>query len=204
MKINLQNKKRKELADHIGEVLGVIPHYLGVPTCNYQIGDCILECDGTLIIPSNIDSTALLNHLNEHGWESEETDCLTISIPRDTLPDEKIAVLEQIIAGKAELLKKAIGTDTLTVKISGEKMSFPRFPYTQDSDEARAYTDLIAKLYEMANRQKRTGAVKETDNEKYTFRCFLLRLGMIGAEYKTTRKILLRNLTGNSAFRHMD
>ena len=204
MKINLQNKKRRELVDHIGEVLGVIPHYLGVPTCNYQIGDCILERDGTLIIPSNIDSTALLNHLNEHGWESEETDCLTISIPRDTLPDEKIAVLEQIIAGKAELLKKAIGTDTLTVKISGEKISFPRFPYTQDSDEARAYTDLIAKLYEMANRQKRTGAVKETDNEKYTFRCFLLRLGMIGAEYKTTRKILLRNLTDNSAFRHID
>ena len=56
----------------------------------------------------------------------------------------------------------------------------------------------------MANRQKRTGAVKETDNEKYTFRCFLLRLGIIGAEYKTTRKILLRNLTGNSAFRHID
>ena len=81
MKINLQSRKRRELSDHIGEILGVIPHYLGVPTCNYQIGDCILECDGTLIIPSNIDSTALLNHLNEHGWESEETDCLTISIP---------------------------------------------------------------------------------------------------------------------------
>lgn len=204
MKINLQNKKRKELADHIGEVLGVIPHYLGVPTCNYQIGDCILECDGTLIIPSNIDSTALLNHLNEHGWESEETDCLTISIPRDTLPDEKIAVLEQIIAGKAELLKKAIRTDTFAIQVSKDSISFPWFPLTQDSDEVRAYTELITKLCEMANRQKRTGAVKETDNEKYTFRCFLLRLGMIGAEYKTTRKILLRNLTGNSAFRHMD
>ena len=204
MKINLQSRKCKELADHIGEVLGVIPHYLGVPTCNYQIGDCILECDGTLIIPSNIDSTALLNHLNEHGWESEETDCLTISIPRDTLPDEKIAVLEQIIAGKAELLKKAIGTDTFAIQVSKDSISFPWFPLTQDSDEVRAYTELITKLCEMANRQKRTGAVKETDNEKYTFRCFLLRLGMIGTEYKTTRKILLRNLTGNSAFRHMD
>lgn len=93
MKINLQNRKRKELADHIGEALGAIPHYLGVPTCNYQIGDCILERDGTLTIPSNIDSTALLNHLNEHGWESEETDHLTIAVPRDMLPDEKIAVL---------------------------------------------------------------------------------------------------------------
>ena len=35
-----------------------------------------------------------------------------------------------------------------------------------------------------------------------SFRCFLLRLGFIGKEYKTARKILLRNLTGNSAFRY--
>lgn len=204
MKINLQSRKRRELADHIGEILGTIPCYLGVPTCNYQIGDCILERNGTLTISDNIDSAALLNHLNEHGWESEETDCLTLSIPRDTLPDEKIAVLEQIIAGKAELLKRAIGTDTLTTKISGEKISFPWFPYTQNSDEIRAYTELITKLCEMTNRQKKVGTVKETDNEKYTFRCFLLRLGMIGTDYKTTRRILLRNLTGNSAFRHID
>lgn len=46
MKINLQSRKCRELADHIGE----IPRYLGVPTCNYQIGDCILERDGTLTI----------------------------------------------------------------------------------------------------------------------------------------------------------
>ena len=206
MKINLQNRKRKELADHIGEALGAIPRYLGVPTCNYQIGDCILERDGTLTIPSNIDSVALLNHLKEHGWESDKTitDHLTISVPKDTLPDAKIEILEQIIAGKANLLKKAICTDTLTVKISEDSISFPWFPFTQDSDEIRAYTELITRLCEMANRQKRSGAVKETDNEKYTFRCFLLRLGMIGTKYKTTRKILLRNLTGNSAFRHMD
>lgn len=206
MKINLQNKKRKELADHIGEALGAIPRYLGVPTCNYQIGDCILERDGMLTLPDNIDSAALFNHLKERGWESDETitDHLTISVPRDTLPDAKIEILEQIIAGKESLLKKAIGTDTLIVKISEDGVSFPWFPFTQNFDEIRAYTELITRLCEMANRQKRTGAVKETDNEKYTFRSFLLRLGMIGAEYKITRKILLRNLTGNSAFRHID
>ena len=204
MKINLQNRTRRELADHIGEILGAIPRYLGVPTCNYQIGNCILERDGTLTIPSNIDSVALLNHLKEHGWESEETDNLTIPVPRDTLTDEKIAILEQIIAGKACLLKKAIGTDTLAIQASKDSISFPWFPLTQDSDEVKAYTELITKLCEMVNRQKRAGTAKETDNEKYTFRCFLLRLDMIGTEYKTTRKILLRNLTGNSAFRHMD
>ena len=44
--------------------------------------------------------------------------------------------------------------------------------------------------------------LKETDNDKYAFRCFLLRLGFIGSEYKSERKILLRNLTGSSAFRN--
>ena len=203
MKINLQNRTRRELADHIGEILGTIPRYLGVPTCNYQIGDCILERDGTLTISDNIDA---MTHLKERGWESGETDTdrFTISVPRNTLSDEKLTMLEKIIAGKASLLKKAIGTDTLTVKTSVEKISFPWFPYTQDSDEIRAYTELVTKLCEMTNRQKRVGTVKGTDNEKYTFRCFLLRLGMIGTEYKITRKILLRNLTGNSAFRHID
>ena len=54
----------------------------------------------------------------------------------------------------------------------------------------------------MARNQKRISAKeKAVDNEKYTFRCFLLRLGFIGDEYKTTRKILLRNLSGSTAFK---
>ena len=43
---------------------------------------------------------------------------------------------------------------------------------------------------------------KAVDNEKYAFRCFLLRLGFIGADYKTDRKILLKNLEGSSAFKN--
>ena len=39
------------------------------------------------------------------------------------------------------------------------------------------------------------------DNEKYAFRCFLLRLGMIGNAYKESRKILLQNLMGSSVFK---
>ena len=54
----------------------------------------------------------------------------------------------------------------------------------------------------MARNAKRVVAKEtETDNDKYAFRCFLLRLGFIGAEFKTERKILLRNLAGSSAFR---
>jgi len=43
--------------------------------------------------------------------------------------------------------------------------------------------------------------VKPTSNEKYTFRTWLLRLGMIGDEYKKVRKELLSNLSGNGAFK---
>ena len=50
--------------------------------------------------------------------------------------------------------------------------------------------------------QKRiTAKAKENDNEKYAFRCFLLRLGFIGDEFKADRKILLKNLEGSSAFK---
>lgn len=41
----------------------------------------------------------------------------------------------------------------------------------------------------------------KTDNDKYAFHYFLLRLGFIGKEHKTARKILFRNLMGNSVFR---
>ena len=39
------------------------------------------------------------------------------------------------------------------------------------------------------------------ENKKYYFRCFLFRLGLIGPEYKSARKILLKNLEGSSTFR---
>ncbi len=59
-------------------------------------------------------------------------------------------------------------------------------------------------MVKMAKEQKRINAnEKEVANEKYAFRCFLLRLGFIGkdARIKAIRKELLKNLEGSSAFR---
>ena len=106
------------------------------------------------------------------------------------------------MAAKSNLIKKALGTDDLTIEETETKISFPWFPGTPTPEELKAYDTFICKLCEMARNQKRVSAKeKEVDNEKYAFRCFLLRLGFIGAEFKTERKILLRNLTGSSAFR---
>ena len=42
----------------------------------------------------------------------------------------------------------------------------------------------------------------ETDNEKYAFRTWLLRMGFIGDEFATAREILTKNLAGDTSFRN--
>jgi len=63
-----------------------------------------------------------------------------------------------------------------------------------------AYAQLVSKLCDMAKTQQRVLAVEHpVENEKYAFRCFLLRLGFIGEEYGEARRILMRNLEGNGS-----
>ena len=123
-------------------------------------------------------------------------------MPKSLFTDSSLENLKALIAAKGSLIKKALGVDDLPLEITDTKVSFPWFPATPTPDEMNAYDTFICKLCEMARNQKRVHATeKRTDNEKYAFRCFLLRLGFIGAAYKTARKILLGKLTGSSAFR---
>ena len=123
-------------------------------------------------------------------------------MPKRLFTDGSLENLKALIAAKGNLIKKALGVDDLPQEVTDMKVSFPWFQATPTPDEMNAYDTFICKLCEMARNQKRVNATeKPTDNEKYAFRCFLLRLGFIGAEYKTARKILLRNLAGSSAFR---
>ena len=70
-----------------------------------------------------------------------------------------------------------------------------------EPEETQAYMSLIAALSQMAKEATRVTATEtEVESEKYAFRCFLLRLGFIGAEYKAERKILLKKLSGSAAF----
>ena len=78
------------------------------------------------------------------------------------------------------------------------------FPWFKDltPDEVQTYTKFISALCKMSVTQKRvTAKAKEVENEKYSFRCFLLRLGFIGDEFKADRKILLSKLDGSAAFK---
>ena len=110
--------------------------------------------------------------------------------------------LFNLVDAKGSLIKKALGVSDLTINLLDDRLAFDWFPADSTPEEINAYTAFIAALCAMAGNQKRITAKGTTvDNEKYAFRCFLLRLGFIGAEHKQTRKILLRNLTGSSAFK---
>lgn len=110
--------------------------------------------------------------------------------------------LTKLLEAKGRLIRRALAVDSLPIEVTDSTVRFPWFADC-GADECKAYTHFVSALCELAANAKRvTAKEKETDNDKYAFRCFLLRLGFIGSEYKSERKILLRNLTGSSAFRN--
>ncbi len=201
IRFNIEKSQRKALAQKIGEMTGSEVKYLGVPSCGYQIGACTLDKEAVLHgdeLPDDIRS-----ELQKAGYTAEdEPVALTISMPRDFFTEQSMNNLLQLIANKETLLKHALNTESLAVNECEETVEFPWFTVEKDGD-GDAYAKFITMLCEFAKNLKRVVNKPDTsDNEKYAFRCFLLRLGMIGEEYKPVRRVLLRRLTGSSAFRH--
>lgn len=150
------------------------------------------------------ESTDAENNADEPETAPQGADLgLTVAMPRESFTDAALENLRKLVDAKGSLIKKALAVDSLPIETDGEKVSFPWFAEGQDSESVKAYTHFIAAICDMARNQKRiTAKEKPADNEKYAFRCFLLRLGFIGAEYKGERKILLKNLSGSSAFKN--
>lgn len=132
----------------------------------------------------------------------EDTITLSISMPRETFTDTALANLDALLESKGNLIKAAFDIEEVGYTLTEERISFEWFSGEITAETSRAYADFISKTCEMARRQKRvTAKAKEVENPRYAFRCFLLRLGMIGDEYKISRKVLLQRLTGNSAWK---
>ena len=220
--INAQGAERKRLVKTIAEWLGEDVHYCGAPTFAYEIGRFTVEKRGSLTFSDMLDSAVverLLEHIYDEGFdidqshtEEDDTDStdnvigdlsgISIQLPASEFTESSLANLQAIIDAKGNLIKKALGAEALPINRLGNRIDFPWFRPYADPQEVQAYMHFITALCEMARTQKRiTAKEKEVDNEKYAFRCFLLRLGFIGEEFKAERKILLRNLTGSSAFK---
>lgn len=209
----MKGVSRKELAQAISEVLNVASVYKGVPSCAYEIGDLVLDREGSIILgdtmtPAEVDS--LVRKLEEKGFISTNYrenafDGYEVAMPRDMFTDKALDNLRKIVNAKGELIGKAIGTGTqdLIIIERDEEVGFPWYPSTEDGEEVKYYLQFTERLCKMAiERTKVSSKPKKSENEKYDFRCFLLRLGFIGEEYKGFRKFMMRNLTGNAAFKN--
>ena len=219
---NASGESKKRLVKLISSHLGLQSKYLGVPSCAYRIGGYTVNKDGSLSWDEDDERTAgLLEAINAEGFSAEEDEVieeeevlveeemeeeveanrLCISFPKSMYEKHTLENLKTLVQSKGALMKKAFRTESLEIVEDDEKVSFPWFELI-DSDHFNAYTQFITAITKMAKEQKRIqGREREVENEKYAFRCFLLRLGFIGDEYKLARKILLENLEGSAAFK---
>lgn len=219
MKINynVTGPKRKALVNAISQELNVPVKYLGAPTFAYEVADYNIDKNGVLSGPDN--SELVGDQLRLHDFksiseefetpfqkteatETEEAINLVIQMPRADFTDMALENLKGLVESKEALIKTALDTDSIPINVTEEFVAFPWFQGECSAEEVKAYTHFITALCEMAKKQTRVNSTeKSVENEKYAFRCFLLRLGFIGPEYKTERKILLSKLSGSSAFK---
>ena len=134
--------------------------------------------------------------------ENNGIDRFSISMSRDFFDERTLNKLDRTIENKGELFKMAFKTNDLSYKVTDDQVTFDWFPFIGEEGEGLAYSSFIDLLTKSLKEQKRVNASKaQTENPKFAMRVYLIKLGMVGDEYKQTRKILLRNLEGSSAFR---
>ena len=204
-KLNVTTETRKAMVTAIGEILATKPIYQGPPSFAFVIGDFTVRRDGTIFCDDQLPEPLIdkiIDGLIDRGFSTEQPELFTIELPRDLYPDQAIENLQRLIASKAGLIRQAMGAANLDIIVSDDKIAFPWFRRIPSPEEVKAYTHFIGAAAAMAKTLKHARATeREVDNAKYAFRCFLLRLGFIGGEYKEIRRQLLKNLTGNGAFK---
>jgi hypothetical protein len=215
---NVTGKERKELVEAVAAITGEKPKYLGMPTAAYEVAGFTIDKAGTITCEDEDKLERLIHNLIADGFTPEnseegespdeetiteepaEATGLTVSLPLDKA---SVGNLTNLLTAKGSLIKKALGIDDVRIAVTEDKITFPWFQTMPEPDEVKAYTHFIAALCKLSKDQKRvSSSEKEVDNEKYAFRCFLLRLGFIGSDCKDERKILLRNLSGNSSWKN--
>ena len=231
VKYHLEGSERKALLAVMREIFQDTPKYMGPPTFSFEIGPYTIDRHGTLHCPDHLDSTQgamLIRELERDGFIGErigepakpaeqqiiETpikeivtptldnlDRLSVEMPRDGMTPTAMENLRRLVASKATLLKKALGTDSLPITEHTDRIEFGWFRPTDDQTEIAAYYQLVQGLCELARTQKRVlAAERPVESDRFALRCMLLRIGFIGGAFKDSRRVLLRNLTGSSSY----
>jgi len=220
VKFNTNKEERKALVRAVSEITGQEAVYQGAPTFAFAVGGYIIDRVGTLIcegLPEEM--PILLDRLAERGYVHEEPEHeeapvqeiaadkavgkKTIIVDMPFFKESSLDNLRKLIAGKAALIRKVIGADDLTVAVIGGALHFNWFDPDATEEELAAYKQFVSALCLTAKKQKRVilkeKRLDENASEKFTFRCYLLKIGFIGDEFKAARKILLAGLSGNGS-----
>ena len=222
---------RKEIVKAMEIILGMKAKYQGPPTFAYVIGSFTVDRNGAVETDSEEEGNRMKQELTARGLVKADETTLKVELPMTGMTADAVKNLLYMIHGKQYLLQKAIGADTIQVSgklverlqseeakdletvlriigeerplgiaFSEERISFSGFPF--DAERVKVYTELAALMVKGAKEAKRVSP-KETieENEKYYMRIWLVRLGLDGKEAKETRRVLLQNLKGHTAFR---
>ncbi|MGB9591009.1 MAG: virulence factor [Candidatus Kryptoniota bacterium] len=205
-------QERKAIASVIAEALEGQVRYTGAPGFMYEVNDeksagsWTVDRDSVVHSPkislNEIKSIrSVIDALNMAGLSAEGT--MTITLFLEGFSETSLENLKNLLASKETLIKKAMSIEReLEVLTENDEISFSFWNATLNADEVQTYITLAKQMAEQAKAQKRVlRNEKPADNEKYAFRCFLLRLGFIGDNFKTERKVLLSRLSGNGAYR---
>lgn len=222
--IGLTGMTRKETARIVAEALEGKEQYIGAPRFCYivvdkwgrewqvlkdkaieiQEQDQQVQLRTPLLEKDEVDSLyIILAKLKEEGSYANPSCRMVIGLEAEGHTDKSIAIFKKVFESKQELILQAMGIQQGELTTTEDSIVMSFFNSTLEIERLQAYITFCIVLNEHVLTLKSASSKPTvTDNPKFTFRVFLLRLGMVGKEYKETRKVLLEKLSGNSAFRH--
>ena len=225
MKYNL-TIDRKEAVARIAELTGEKPFYVGAPRFAYEIRGIILETNSSVVISESAD-LELLEKLISVGIIGAN---IQARFPMPQIPtlhsilatihskgrlvskatggdfyisDELMEHIKQchIVADLLSTIESTEEGALRGISLTEDEIVFDGFPPTSDPIEVKAYEELASAIVGFCLCHRVSPKVVDETNEKFSFRIWLVRLGLNGANYKKEREIFYSRLTGHTAFR---
>ena len=191
IKYNVTGDRRKAMVAVMRDILQDTTRYLGAPNFAFQVGAYTIDKNGTVTCPDDTDAAQiemLIRELAHDGFTGErieesrkelasplsnDINRLAIELPMDGMTPTAMENLQRLVASKATLLKKALGTDSLPITEHPDRIEFGWFRPTDDQIEIAAYYQLVQGLCELARSQQRVNAKERVvENERYALRVF--------------------------------
>lgn len=217
-------ENRKNLVKAVSEFTGENARYMGAPTFAYKVGVYTIDKDGVITSDSEMDKLKVF--LVEKGFiQQESVDSIEFSIPLGGADKQSIINFVNMLYSKQYLINRALQIAALSIhdsflkELEGKELSeitndeysgfriendcfVFNYPNIEGGEMLKAYMTLMCMVFSKAKESSRVQAkLTHPENEKYYMRCWLIRLGLGGKGGAETRKALLKNLKGHTAFR---